>query len=199
VHATEYPTLEGLLAAVRQCRACEKVLPHGPRPVLRAAASARILVVGQAPGARVHASGIPWDDASGARLREWMGVNTERFYDESQIAIIPMGYCYPGRGKSGDLPPRRECARLWLDQLLSKLPGIELTLLIGLHAQRHFLGARRKRSLTETVKAWREFAPEYLPLPHPSSRNTAWFKSNPWFEHELLPVLRERIKSLPPR
>lgn len=199
MHAAEYPTLEGLLAAVRQCRACEKALPLGPRPVLRAAASARILVVGQAPGARVHASGIPWDDASGARLRDWMGVNTERFYDESQIAIIPMGYCYPGRGKSGDLPPRRECASLWLDSLLSKLPRVELTLLIGLHAQRHFLGTRRKRSLTETVKAWREFAPQYLPLPHPSARNTPWFKGNPWFEHELLSVLRERIKSLPPR
>jgi uracil-DNA glycosylase len=158
-----------------------------------AAESARILVVGQAPGARVHASGIPWDDASGARLRNWMGVDTDRFYDESQIAIIPMGYCYPRRGKSGDLPPRRECASLWLDQLLAKLPRIELTLLIDLHAQRHFLGARRKRSLTETAKAWREFAPEYLPLPHPSARNT------PWFEHELLAVLRERIKSLPPR
>jgi uracil-DNA glycosylase len=199
VHAIEYPTLEGLLEAVRQCRACEKELPLGPRPVLRAAGSARILVVGQAPGARVHASGIPWDDASGARLRDWMGVNTERFYDESQIAIIPMGYCYPGRGKSGDLPPRRECASLWLAQLLAKLPRIELKLLIGLHAQRHFLGTRRKRSLTETVKAWREFAPEYLPLPHPSPRNTPWFKGNPWFEHELLPALRERIESLPPR
>jgi uracil-DNA glycosylase len=170
VRETEHSTLEGLLAAVRQCRACEKELPLGPRPVLRAAESARILVVGQAPGARVHASGIPWDDARGARLRDWMGL--DRFYDESQIAIIPMGYCYPGRGKSGDLPPRRECARLWLDQLLTKLPRIELTLLIGLHAQRHFLGTRRKQSLTETVKAWRGFAPEYLPLPHPSARNT---------------------------
>jgi uracil-DNA glycosylase len=199
VHATEYPALEGLLAAVRQCRACEKALPLGPRPVLRAAESARILIVGQAPGARVHASGIPWDDASGARLRNWMGVDTDQFYDESQIAIIPMGYCYPGRGKGGDLPPRRECANLWLDQLLARLPRVELTVLIGLHAQRHFLGVRRKRSLTETAKAWREFAPEYLPLPHPSPRNTPWFKGNPWFEHELLPALRERIKSLPPR
>jgi len=199
VRATQHATLEGLLAAVRQCRNCEKELPLGPRPVLRAADSARILVVGQAPGARVHASGIPWDDASGARLRNWMGVDTARFYGESQIAIMPMGYCYPGRGKSGDLPPRRECASLWLDQLLAKLPHIELKLLIGLHAQRHFLGARRKRSLTQTVKAWREFAPEYLPLPHPSPRNAPWLKRNPWFEHQLLPMLRERMKSLPPR
>jgi uracil-DNA glycosylase len=196
VRKTEYSTLEGLLTAVRQCRACEKQLPLGPRPVLRASAAARILVVGQAPGVRVHASGTPWDDPSGERLRTWMGLDTDRFYDESQIAIIPMGYCYPGRGNSGDLPPHRECAALWLDHLLAKLPQIELTLLIGLHAQRHFLGNRRKRSLTETVKAWRDFAPEYLPLPHPSARNTPWFKRNPWFEQELLPVLHERIKSL---
>ncbi|MEO8346150.1 MAG: uracil-DNA glycosylase family protein [Betaproteobacteria bacterium] len=196
MHEPEYPTLEGLLAAVRQCRVCEQHLPLGPRPVLRAGETARILVVGQAPGARVHATGTPWDDPSGARLRTWMGVDTHRFYDESQIAIIPMGYCYPGRGSSGDLPPRRECASLWLDHLLDKLPRIELTLLIGLHAQRHFLGSRRRRSLTETTKAWREFAPKYLPLPHPSPRNTPWFKRNPWFEHELLPVLRERIESL---
>jgi uracil-DNA glycosylase len=123
-------------------------------------------------------------------------VAADRFYDASQIAIIPMGYCYPGRGNGGDLPPRPECAALWLDQLLAKLPQIELTLLIGLHAQRHFLGKRRKRTLTETVKAWREFAPEYLPLPHPSPRNTSWFQRNPWFEDELLPVLRERIQLL---
>src|SRR5437870_2025620 len=135
-----YPSLDALLAAVRQCRACEKHLPLGPRPVLRAGETARILVVGQAPGVRVHATGTPWDDASGDRLRAWMGLDTPRFYDESQIAIIPMGYCYPGRGNGGDLPPRRECATLWLDHLLDKLPRIELTLLIGLHAQRHFLG-----------------------------------------------------------
>ena len=125
-----------------------------------------------------------------------MGISAARFYDASQIAIIPMGYCYPGRGNSGDLPPRRECAALWLDHLLAKLPRIEFTLLVGLHSQRHFLGNRRKPSLTETVRAWREFVPEYLPLPHPSARNTAWFQRNPWFEHELLPVLRERITSL---
>lgn len=193
---TEYPTLEALLSAVRKCRACERHLPLGPRPVLRAGETARILIVGQAPGVRVHATGTPWDDPSGERLRAWMGLDTLEFYDESQIAIIPMGYCYPGRGNGGDLPPRRECATLWLDHLLDKLPQIELTLLIGLHAQRHFLGSRRKRSLTETAKAWREFAPNYIPLPHPSARNTPWFKRNPWFEHQLLPVLRQRIKSL---
>lgn len=192
----EYPTLEGLLAAVRNCRACEAQLPLGPRPVLQARDSARILIVGQAPGVRVHTTGIPWNDPSGDRLRAWMCLDKDQFYDESRIAIIPMGYCYPGRGKGGDLPPRRECADLWLEHLLAKLPRIELTLLIGLHAQRHFLGNRRKDSLTETVKAWREFAPNYLPLPHPSARNTPWFQSNPWFERALLPALGKRIRSL---
>lgn len=196
MNKTEYPTLGGLLVAVRQCRVCEKHLPLGPRPVLQVGETARVLIVGQAPGIRVHVSGTPWDDPSGERLRSWMGLSMDCFYDASLIAIIPMGYCYPGRGNGGDLPPRRECATLWLDHLLAKLPRIELTLLIGLHAQRHFLGKRRKHSLTETVKAWREFSPEYLPLPHPSARNTPWFQRNPWFEDELLPVLRERIKSL---
>jgi uracil-DNA glycosylase len=191
-----YPTLAGLLTAVRQCRACEQHLPLGPRPVLQVGEGARILIVGQAPGTRVHASGIPWDDPSGVRLRAWMGIDAARFYDPSQIAIIPMGYCYPGRGNGGDLPPRPECARLWLDHLLAKLPQVELTLLVGLHAQRRFLGTRRKASLTDTVRAWRDYFPEYLPLPHPSARNTPWFHRNPWFEQELLPVLRERIASL---
>ena len=194
--AGNHSTLESLLNAVRGCRACEGELPLGPRPVLRAAASARVLIVGQAPGARLHASGIPWDDASGARLRQWMGIDTAGFYDASWIAIIPMGLCYPGRGKSGDLPPRRECAGLWLESLLSWLPRIELTLLVGLHAQRHFLGARRKRTLTETTRAWREYAPDYVPLPHPSARNTPWFKGNPWFEEELLVALRARIATV---
>ena len=191
---SHFPTLSGLLRAVRQCRVCEQHLPFGPRPVLQVSEEARILIVGQAPGSRVHATGIPWNDPSGERLRAWMGINTTRFYDATQIAIIPMGYCYPGRGNGGDLPPRRECARLWLDHLLAKLPRVELTLLVGQYAQRHFLGNRRKQSLTETVKAWKEFAPEYLPLPHPSPRNTPWMHRNPWFEHELLPVLRERIR-----
>jgi uracil-DNA glycosylase len=192
VSKLNYPTLEGLLAEVRQCRACESHLPLGPRPVLQAGEAARILIVGQAPGVRVHNTGVPWDDASGERLRMWMGVDKDRFYDKNRIAIIPMGYCYPGRGNGGDLPPRRECAELWLDHLLAKLPNIELTLLIGLYAQRHFLGSRRKSTLTETVRAWREYAPEYLPLPHPSARNTPWFQRNPWFENELLPTLREQ-------
>ncbi len=194
-----YGTLDALLAAVRGCRACEAHLPLGPRPVLRAGATARILVVGQAPGVRVHRSGVPWDDPSGERLRTWMGVAQDVFYDDSLVAIIPMGYCYPGRGNGGDLPPRRECATLWLDQLLARLPHIKLTLLIGRYAQRHFLGNRRKRSLAETARAWQEYAPDYMPLPHPSPRNQPWFKHHPWFERQLVPVLRARVNTLSAR
>lgn len=153
-------------------------------------------MVGQAPGLRVHMSGIPWDDASGERLRAWMGVDREAFYDASRIAIIPMGYCYPGRGKSGDKPPRRECAQLWLQALLARLPQVETTLLIGQYAQHHFLRSRRKATLTETVRAWREYAPRYFPLAHPSPRNTAWFKRHRWLDGELLPVLQLRIRDL---
>ena len=190
---TIYPSMEALLTAVRACRACEPALPLGPRPVLRASATARILIVGQAPGSKVHASGIPWDDASGDRLRAWMDVGKDVFYDEANIAIVPMGYCYPGRGKGGDNPPRSECAQLWLDQLLQNMPQITLTLLIGQYAQRHFLGTRRKATLTETVRAWHEYGPHYFPLVHPSPRNTPWQQRNPWFETELLSELRSRI------
>lgn len=188
--------MEAILAAVRACRVCEAVLPLGPRPVLRAAASARILVVGQAPGLRVHTTGIPWDDASGERLRGWMGVEPAQFYDESRIAIIPMGYCYTGRGKGGDLPPRPECAALWLPHLLARLPQIELTLLVGQYAQRHFLAHRRKPSLTATVRARQDYAPTFFPLPHPSPRNQPWFVKHPWFDRQVVPMLRARIESL---
>ncbi|MHB8948605.1 MAG: uracil-DNA glycosylase family protein [Rhodoferax sp.] len=194
-----YPNLEALLEAVRNCRACDSHLPLGPRPVLRAGAAARILIVGQAPGVRVHTTGIPWDDPSGERLRGWMGVDKAFFYDESRIAIIPMGYCYPGRGADGDLPPRRECAALWLDQLLARMPQIELTLLVGQYAQRHFLGSHRKPSLTETTRAWREYAPQFIPLPHPSPRNQPWFKQHAWFEEEVVPALQARINASFPR
>jgi uracil-DNA glycosylase len=189
-------TLESLLPAVRACRVCDAHLPLGPRPVLQAAATARILIVGQAPGVQVHRTGIPWNDPSGQRLREWMGVSADDFYDESRIAIIPMGYCYPGRGNGGDLPPRPECAQSWLQQLLAKLPMIKLTLLIGQHAQRHFLGERRKSSLAETTKSWAQYCPPYIPLPHPSPRNTPWLQRNLGFEQHLLPELRRRIESL---
>ena len=196
VPKTNYRTLETLLAAVRDCRACDAHLPLGARPVLRAGETARILVVGQAPGVRVHTTGIPWGDPSGERLRAWMGVDADVFYDESRIAIIPMGYCYPGRGNGGDMSPRRGCAELWLDHLLAKLPRIELTLLIGQYAQRHFLANRRKPSLAETAQAWREYGPQYIPLPHPSPRNQPWFKRHAWFEAQLVPMLQARIKTL---
>ncbi len=185
-----------LLTEVRACRACEAVLPLGPRPIVQAGSNARILIIGQAPGLRVHRSGIPWNDASGERLRQWLEITPEMFYDPEQVAIIPMGYCYPGRGKSGDLPPRPECARLWLDDLLAHLPAVELTLLIGAYAQRHFFGRQRRSTLTETVRAWQEYAPHFFPLPHPSPRNIGWFLRNPWFEQELLPQLRARIREL---
>jgi len=188
--------LDDLLVSVRGCRACERHLPLGPRPVLQAHEAARILVVGQAPGLRVHTTGIPWGDSSGERLREWMGVDKDTFYDASRIAIIPMGYCYPGRAKGGDMAPRGECAKLWLDRLLAKLPDIQLTLLIGQYAQRHFLRSRRKHSLTETIKAWRDYSPQYFPLPHPSPRNQPWFKRHPWFERQLVAALRARIMPL---
>lgn len=189
-------TLDALLARIRACRACEEHLPLGPRPVLQAHADARILVVGQAPGARVHASGMPWDDASGVRLREWLGVDTETFYDATRFAIVPIGFCYPGRGSSGDRPPRPECAPLWLDRLLARLPSIRLTVLVGQYAQRRVLGPARKESLTDTVRAWRAYEPDIVPLPHPSPRNQPWFKQHAWFDAEVLPDLRARVRSL---
>lgn len=185
-----------LLREVRACRVCEAHLPLGPKPVLRAHRNARILIVGQAPGTRVHASGVPWNDPSGDRLRGWLGVDRETFYDESRIAIIPMGFCYPGRGRSGDLPPRPECAPLWHGRLLERIPGLELKLLVGQYAQAYYLGKRRKRSLAATVQASREYLPEFLPLPHPSPRNILWLRRNPWFEAEVVPMLRDLVKPL---
>jgi len=189
-------SLPELLNEIRACRICEDVLPLGPRPVLRASATARLLIVGQAPGTKVHATGIPWNDPSGDRLRQWLGMDRDTFYDETRIAIVPMGYCYPGGGKSGDLPPRPECAEHWLPRLLPLLPEIRLTLLIGQYAQAHYLKDRRKDSLTETVRAWKEYAPEFLPLPHPSPRNIRWFKAHPWFDRDVVPELRRRAGKL---
>jgi uracil-DNA glycosylase len=185
--------LDALLTDIRACRICEATLPMEPRPILRARASARLLVVGQAPGTLVHGSGIPWSDASGMRLRGWLGLDRDAFYDEASIAIVPMGFCYPGRGVSGDLPPRPECSRTWHHRLLPLLPNIELVLAIGQHAQVYFLGERRKKTLTDTVMAWREYAPQVFPLPHPSPRNTGWFKHNPWLDDEVVPALRKRV------
>ncbi len=166
--------------------------------MLRAATSARLLIVGQAPGTRVHASGVPWDDASGARLREWLQLEPEHFYDDSRVAIVPMGFCYPGKGGSGDLPPRREYRSTWHPRLLPLLPNIGLTLLIGQYAQTHFLGALRQPTLTQTVRAFRDYLPRQLPLPHPSPRNVAWFQRNRWFADEVLPALRERVHAVLP-
>jgi len=188
-------SLERLLLDIRACRLCESQLPLGPRPVLRASSSARLLIVGQAPGVRVHETGVPWNDASGIRLRHWLGIERERFYDEAQIAIVPMGFCYPGSGSSGDLPPRPECAATWHARLLPHLQQRRLTLLVGRYAQAWFLRERQRGTLTDTVRAWAEFLPEFLPLPHPSPRNQLWLKANPWFEAELVPVLREQVRS----
>ncbi|MCX7042522.1 MAG: uracil-DNA glycosylase family protein [Gammaproteobacteria bacterium] len=188
--------LDLLLRDVRACRLCEEHLPMGPKPVLRASATARLLIVGQAPGTLVHASGIPWNDASGMRLRGWLGVDRDTFYDEGKIAIVPMGFCYPGRGNSGDLPPRPECSKTWHPRLLPLLPEVKLVLAIGQYAQVYFLGDTRKKSLTDTVQAWREYAPRVFPLPHPSPRNVAWFKHNPWFDAEVLPALRDQVSAV---
>jgi uracil-DNA glycosylase len=187
-------SLERLLAEVRACRVCEAHLPLGPRPVLRASTTARLLIVGQAPGTRVHATGIPWNDPSGDRLRGWLELPPEIFYDESRVAIIPMGLCYPGRGKSGDLPPRGECAPLWFPRLLPHLADLRLTLLVGQYAQAWYLGNRRGRTLTDTVRGWKTFLPGFLPMPHPSPRNTFWLRRNAWFEEETLPGARQLVQ-----
>jgi uracil-DNA glycosylase len=185
--------LDLLLSEIRACRICEASLPLEPRPILRANADAKLLVVGQAPGTLVHGSGIPWSDASGMRLRGWLGLDRDAFYNENNVAIVPMGFCYPGRGASGDLPPRPECSRTWHHRLLPLLPNIQLVLAIGQYAQVYFLGEQRKKTLTDTVMAWREYAPRHFPLPHPSPRNIGWFRHNPWFDDEVVPALRKRV------
>lgn len=185
-----------LLAEARACQLCADKLPHEPRPVLRASSSARLLIVGQAPGRRVHDNGIPWNDPSGDLLREWLHLSRDQFYDESMIAIIPTGLCYPGTEKGGDLPPRPECAPHWHPRLRAALPNIQLTLLIGQYAQAYYLGKQRKRTLAETVAAWQKYAPDFMPLPHPSPRNRLWLKKNAWFEAEILPLLGQMVEGL---
>lgn len=184
--------LDRLLAEVRSCRHCAD-LPLGPRPVLRAASSARLLIVGQAPGTRVHASGIPWDDASGDRLRDWLGLARTEFYDAGRIAIVPMGLCYPGRGRGGDLPPRAECAPRWHRRILDLLPNLQLTLLIGRHAQEYYLG-RGPGSVATRIRDWPMADAQRLPLVHPSPRNRRWLALNPWFEAEVVPLVRARVR-----
>ena len=194
IHACD--KLDTLVREIRRCRICEAHLPLGPRPVIRASSTATILVAGQAPGIRVHQSGIPFDDPSGNRLREWMGIDRDVFYDENKIAIVPMGFCYPGSATRGDLPPRPECVATWHDRLIPALSSITLTLVIGSYAHRYYLGARRQRSLAETVRHWEQYLPDLLPLPHPSPRNNGWLKHNPWFEKEVVPALRKRVNRL---
>lgn len=197
--------LEALLERIRACRICTerpvgRPLPHAPRPVVVGSRRARILIAGQAPGTRVHASGLPFDDRSGERLRDWLGVDRTVFYDPDRFAIVPMGFCFPGTdARGGDLPPRRECAPAWRARLMEAMPQVELVLAIGQHAQRWHLRTCRGASLTETVRDWRRLVrlnavPRVLPLPHPSWRNTAWLKRNPWFEAELVPALREHVR-----
>lgn len=187
-------SLEKLLGEIRSCDICRDHLALGPRPVLSASKNASVAIIGQAPGTKVHASGIPWDDQSGKVLRKWLDVDEDTFYDPDQFAIIPMGFCYPGKGRSGDLPPRPECAPEWHESLFNELKHIKLVLLIGQYAQRYYLGKEAKPTLTETVKSFDQFGSLYLPLPHPSPRNRFWFTKNPWFEAEVIPYLRNIIK-----
>ena len=189
--------LEAVLARARACTLCAAHLPLGPRPVIVATSAARLLIIGQAPGTKVHETGIPWNDASGDRLRDWLSIDRDTFYGDPRIAIVPMGFCYPGhQPRGGDNPPRPECAPAWHPPLLAALPGVELTLLVGMYAQAYYLGKKRHDTLTETVRNWRDYLPGHLPTPHPSWRTAGWQKRNPWFEAELLPELRKRVGRL---
>lgn len=193
------PSLDTLLAGVRDCRACAGELAHEPRPVVRVSGETRLLICGQAPGRRVHESGLPFDDPSGDRLRRWLGVDRERFYGDARIGVAAMAFCYPGTaagGRGGDLPPPRRCAELWRRPLMDALPRVELTLLVGWHAQAWTLGERARGDMTGTVAAWRTYLPQYLPTPHPSWRNTAWLKRNPWFETDVVPELQARAAAI---
>jgi uracil-DNA glycosylase len=190
-------SLTRLLCEVRACRNCEGKLPLGPRPVLQLVGTARLLIIGQAPGSKVHRSGLPWDDASGDRLREWLKLDRSAFYDAARVAILPIGFCYPGAGgNGGDQPPRPECAPLWHERLLRHLPDLQLALLVGQYAHRHYLKAERKGSLTETVKAFSEYGPRFFPLPHPSWRSPIWMRKHPWFEQVVIPEMRNAVRDL---
>ena len=189
-------SLEPLLSQIRLCNACESKLPLGPNPILQLHANAKILIAGQAPGSVVHASGIPFKDKSGERLRAWMGLSEDQFYNPELVAILPIGFCYPGKGKSGDLPPTTECAQLWRNKLLPLLPNIRITLLIGAYSQKWHLAGLKKETLTASVEHWQNYWPSQLPMPHPSPRNNIWLHKNPWFEKDVIPILKHRIKTL---
>lgn len=188
--------MQELIQSAQNCTICAAHLPHGTRPVFSIHPQARILIIGQAPGRKVHETGIPWADASGKRLRAWLGVDEATFYQPENFAILPMGFCYPGTGRSGDLPPRAECAPTWHATLLGLMPEVQLTLLFGQYALERYLGDRRQKNLTETVQHWESYLPDYLPLPHPSPRNQIWERKNPWFGEAVLPYLQERVSKL---
>lgn len=185
-----------LTREIRRCRICTEHLPLGPNPVFQVHPQSKIVIIGQAPGTKVHASGVPFDDASGKELKRWLDVDDATFYDPTCFAIVPMGFCYPGKGKSGDLPPRKECAPQWHQPLFNALSGIHLTLLVGQFAQQYYLGNTMQRNLTETVRNFQKYLPDYLPLVHPSPRNRIWQRKNPWFEKEVVPFLQKRVKEL---
>ena len=185
--------MEELLCDISQCTICKEHLPLGPRPVVTANLNSKIIGIGQAPGTKVHASGIPWDDQSGKTLRDWLGVTNEEFYNTEYFAIVPMGFCYPGKGKTGDLPPRPECAPQWHSLLLEEMPNIELFILIGAYAQKYYLKDKAKRTLTETVGDYQNYIPKFFPIPHPSPTNRFWRAKNPWFEELVVPKLKESV------
>lgn len=188
--------MEQLLSEIRACTICKSFLPNEPKPIIRASKHSKILIIGQAPGQKVQNSGIPWDDLSGKALREWLGINSEQFYDTNLFAIMPMGMCYPGTGKTGDLPPRKECAITWHQKVIDQMPNIQLTLLIGKYAQDYYLGKESKENLTETVKNYTAYLPNYIPLPHPSPRNNIWMKKNQWFATDVIPYLQCQVKTI---
>jgi uracil-DNA glycosylase family 4 len=195
VQNLETAKMKKLLLEIRGCRVCEQYLELGANPVVAAGASAKIIIIGQAPGKKVHETGIPWDDKSGDNLRAWLGIDKPIFYDAEKVALMPMGFCYPGKGKSGDLAPRPECAPLWHKKLLALMKESKLILLIGHYAQNYYLGEKAKDTLTETVHAYKEYLPDYFPLPHPSPRNNIWQSKNAWFGKDLLPELKKKVKS----
>ena len=188
--------MQKLLKEIRACEVCKAHLPLGPRPIVAANPHSKIVIIGQAPGTKVHKTGVPWDDPSGRQLRKWLGVTDAVFYDESKIALIPMGFCYPGKGKSGDLPPRTECAPLWHESMLNEMPNLEFVILIGMYAQKYYLRNTAKKTLTATVAAHETYLPKYLPLPHPSPRNRFWLIKNPWFEEKVVPELQQRVAKI---
>lgn len=188
--------MKNLHTEIHDCKVCEAFLPLGPKPIVQFSKNAKIAIIGQAPGIKVHQSGIPWNDASGNQLRKWLSISNEDFYNPQKVAIVPMGFCYPGKGKSGDLPPRKECAPLWHQKILDQMPNLELILLIGQYAQNYYLKDKTKANLTETVLHYQDYLPLYFVLPHPSPRNRFWLQKNKWFETDVIPILQEKISSI---